>query len=134
MFLFIEKKSLVAISQRRYNLRQTVFKKLRFFSRVEGQEQNENVLPVTFLFFLLCLLACLACAGRVTRNTTSSSGEWMDYRSPACVQRKSDEPCCALVSIKHHLITGCVFIIIIFIIIIIISLLPSLKSETMGSP
>ncbi len=57
----------------------------------------------------------------------------MDYRSAARVQLNSDEPCGALVSVKHHLITGCVFIIIIIIIvIIIISLHPSLKSETMG--
>lgn len=68
-------------------------------------------------------------------NRINESRRWTDYRSAARVQLNSDEPCCALVSVKHHLITGCVFIIIInIIIIIIISLLPSLKSETMGTP
>lgn len=74
-------------------------------------------------------------AGIVTLNRVSESRRWMDYRSAARVRLNSDEPCCALVSVKHHLITGCVFIIIVVvIIIIIISLHPSLKSETMGSP
>lgn len=76
-------------------------------------------------------------AGIVTPNRVSESQRWMDYRLTVRVQLNSDDPCCALVSVKHHLITGCVFIIIIIIvviIIIIISLHPSLKSETMGSP
>lgn len=56
---------------------------------------------------------------------------WIIDRLPVC---HSDEPCRVPVSVKHHLITGCVFIIIIVvIIIIIISLHPSLKAETMGS-
>lgn len=71
-------------------------------------------------------------AGIVTLNRVGKSQRWVDYRLAVRVRLNSDEPCCALVSVKHHLITGCVFIIII-IVIIIISLLPSLKSETMGS-
>ncbi len=74
-------------------------------------------------------------AGKVTPDRVSEPQRWVDYRLAARVQLNSDEPCGALVSVKHHLITGCVFIIIIIITItIIIGLHPSLKSETMGSP
>lgn len=69
------------------------------------------------------------------RNMANPSPRWTDNRSAARVRLNSDEPRCALMSVKHHLITGCVFIIIVVvIIIIIIGLHPSLKSETMGSP
>lgn len=99
---------------------------------------------VDLLYPCACLAICPRCvpaslpvhAGIAALHRINNSRKWTDYRSAACVQLNSDEPCCALVSVKHHLITGCVFIIIIIvvIIIIIISLLPSLKSETMGTP
>lgn len=93
---------------------------------------------VTFWkWLIMCVSSLFSCwsVECVLGQRVQLDGSWMDYRSPARVQLNSDEPCCALVSVKHHLITGCVFIIIIVVvIIIIISLLPSLKSETMASP
>lgn len=86
------------------------------------------------LFLGFSSLSLWNCVQVKTHKRRIKSRGWMDYRSFVCVQLTPDEPRCALVSIKHHLITGCVFIIIIVIIIIIINRLPSLKSETMDSP
>lgn len=95
----------------------------------EDQKQDECV----FLFYFQAFPLWNGVQVKTHKRRIKSRG-WMDYRSFVCVQLTPDEPRCALVSIKHHLITGCVFIIIIVIIIIIINRLPSLKSETMDSP